>query len=103
MIPIFDIPSEYAIDNRVLDNVGTSQTLNALLYQVNVQYLCTLLVFTCPSFFSFFNIKSTCLFRFFNRTTEETMKKMAENKEVIRLGRHYQLFDHKQEPVFITV
>jgi hypothetical protein len=52
-------------------------------------------VFTCPSFFFFFNIKSACLFRFFNQTTEETMKKMSENKEIKRLGRHYQLFNHK--------
>ncbi len=60
-------------------------------------------MFTCPLFFFFFNIKSACLVRFFNRTTEETMKKMPENKEIKRLGRHYELLDHKQEPVFINV
>jgi hypothetical protein len=31
----------------------------------------------------------------FYRTTEETMKIVAENKKIKRLGRHYQLFDHK--------
>ncbi len=59
IVSIIDIPSEYAIDNRIVDNVkvllknltGTKHSCKtcftfrgALLYQWNIQYLCTLLV-----------------------------------------------------------